>query len=214
MRHLIDFSWKCKYQMPIMLVSSISSCLNWITAHPDKRVPEEIIHDLEAPEMMGYGESKYIGERLLEAFTEASGIATAVLRVGQITGPVLSAAGSWNDREWFPSLVASSKYLGQLPTSLGTMGKISWIPVDLLAVIIVQLLEVLLEKKDAEAATTAPAVYNLVNPKGTDWSTLLPTVQEQLGGQSKIRTVLLKEWTEALALVSEDRPPGCRCRVA
>lgn len=200
--------------MPIMLVSSISSCLNWITAHPDKRVPEEIIHDLEAPEMMGYGESKYIGERLLEAFTEASGIATAVLRVGQITGPVLSAAGSWNDREWFPSLVASSKYLGQLPTSLGTMGKISWIPVDLLAVIIVQLLEVLLEKKDAEAATTAPAVYNLVNPKGTDWSTLLPTVQEQLGGQSKIRTVLLKEWTEALALVSEDRPPGCRCRVA
>ncbi|KAL1961532.1 hypothetical protein VTN77DRAFT_1637 [Rasamsonia byssochlamydoides] len=198
-RHLIDFSARCKYRAPILFVSSISSCLNWIGTHPEERVPEAVIHDLDAPEKLGYGESKYIGERLLEAFTTSCGIPSAVLRVGQIAGPVRSPSGVWNVREWFPSLVASSKYLGLLPRSLGTMGAISWIPVDVLAVIMVQLLEAI-QGKDPAAAVAAAAVhvYNLVNLRVTTWWTLLPTVQSQLGGPAKIRTVSLKDWTDAL----------------
>jgi nucleoside-diphosphate-sugar epimerase/aryl carrier-like protein len=141
-RHLIDFSNKCVNKAPILFVSSISTVLNWVYENPGQLVPETMIHDLSAPEVMGYGESKYVGERLIESFSKLSGTPCAVLRVGQIAGPVLSTAGSWNAHEWFPSLLASSKYLGLLPDSLGSMNTVSWVPVDILAKVIVQLLDV------------------------------------------------------------------------
>jgi nucleoside-diphosphate-sugar epimerase len=45
-------------------------------------VPEAVLHNLEALEKLGYAESKYISEQLLEDFTISSGIPNAVLRVG------------------------------------------------------------------------------------------------------------------------------------
>jgi thioester reductase-like protein len=188
--HLIDLAKRATSLVSIMFVSSISSVVNWIQNHPGQVVPENMIHDLDAPEHMGYGESKYIGERLLEA----SGVPSAVLRVGQVAGPVRSQAGSWNPQEWFPSLVTSSKYLGMLPASLGSMDSINWVPVDILATIMMQLLDVLNDETQRELCT----VYNVVNPRLARWSSLLPVVQTQLGGASKIRTTSMAEWTEAL----------------
>jgi thioester reductase-like protein len=200
MRNLIDLSAKSKSQAPILFVSSISTVLNWIDTHPDLPVPEVVLHDLDAPEKLGYAESKYVGERLLEYFTISSGIPNAVLRVGQIAGPVQSS-GCWNTQEWFPSLVASSKYLGMLPESLGTLDSIDWIPVNILALIIVQLLELVHDNVSSEGkseTSRSPAVYNLVNPKVTEWTALLSAVQEELGGESNVRIVPLEEWIQAL----------------
>uniref|UniRef100_A0A093VKL3 Linear gramicidin synthase subunit D n=1 Tax=Talaromyces marneffei PM1 TaxID=1077442 RepID=A0A093VKL3_TALMA len=194
-RHLVDLSRKCTYRAPILFISSISTALNWAQKNPGQSVPESIIDDLDSPEFFGYGESKYISERLIEAHSSSSGFTSSVLRVGQIAGPVLSTAGIWNLQEWFPSLLASSKHLGLLPESLGTINSISWVPVDILARIIVQLLS---QTYDTEADKSVLKVYNLVNPKIVSWSALLGTAQNGLGGPEKIRIVPLAEWVEAL----------------
>lgn len=202
-RNLIDFSNKCLNKAPILFISSISTVLNWVNENPGQLVPEAMIHDLSAPEVMGYGESKYVGERLIESYSKLSGTPCAVLRVGQIAGPVLSTAGSWNAREWFPSLLASSKYLGLLPDSLGAMNTVSWVPVDILAKVIVQLLDVTVSQT-VQSFVDEPAVYNLVNPQVSVWSDLMETVQEGLGGPSKIQAVPFGEWVEALAKSAND----------
>ncbi|KAF3405471.1 Iterative polyketide synthase [Talaromyces pinophilus] len=200
-RHLIDLSRKCTYRAPILFISSISTALNWMQKNPGQSVPESIIEDLESPEFLGYGESKYVSERLIEAHSSSSGLTSSVMRVGQIAGPVLSTAGIWNVQEWFPSLLASSKHLGLLPNSLGTMNSINWVPVDILARIIVQLLDHI---HDNEARPSALQVYNLVNPKTVSWSALLDTVQNGLGGPDKIQIVPLTEWVEALERSAQD----------
>lgn len=57
---------------------------------------------------MGYGESKYVGELLLEAGAEKSGVPTVICRVGQLAGPVTKKGGMWNKQEWLPSVSVSS----------------------------------------------------------------------------------------------------------
>ncbi|KAJ9348646.1 putative NRPS-like enzyme [Paecilomyces variotii] len=208
--NLIKFSARSSHQAPLIFISSISTVLNWIEKHPNTPVPELILHDLESPEKLGYGESKYIGERLVEAYSASSNVANAVLRVGQIAGPVLSTTGFWNKHEWFPSLIASSKHLGILPASLGTMNTIDWIPVDLMASIITELSS----QNGREHNAASLSVYNLVNPRPTGWSTLLPTVQEHLGGPAKIKVIPLPEWVGELekstalnhGYITEDNP--------
>lgn len=201
-RHLIDLSRKCEYQAPILFISSISTALNWIQKNPGKAVPESSIEDLDSPEFLGYGESKYVAERLIEAHSSSSGFTSSVMRVGQIAGPVLSTAGIWNVQEWFPSLLASSKHLAMLPDSLGTMNSISWVPVDVLARIIVQLLDATSDQSGS--SNDSLAVYNLVNPKVVSWSLLLDTVLDDLGGPDKIQVASLTEWVEALERSAQD----------
>ena len=61
---------------------------------------------------MGYGESKYIGELLLEAGAEKSGVPAVICRVGQLAGPV-KKGGVWSKQEWLPS-VSTRSLLPQL----------------------------------------------------------------------------------------------------
>jgi len=71
-------------------------------------VPESAFHDFTVPSAMGYGESKYVAELLLEQATEESGVAAAICRVGQLAGPVVKE-GIWNKQEWLPSVSAVKK---------------------------------------------------------------------------------------------------------
>ena len=52
---------------------------------------------------MGYGESKYVAERLLELAAEEFGVSAAICRVGQLAGPV-EKGGMWSKQEWLPSV--------------------------------------------------------------------------------------------------------------
>jgi thioester reductase-like protein len=53
----------------------------------------------------GYSESKWITERLLDAAGKKSEVSSAVLRIGQIAGPVEAGVrGIWNKVEWLPSV--------------------------------------------------------------------------------------------------------------
>ncbi len=69
-------------------------------------MPEKSFHDFTIPLAMGYAESKYIAELLLEAAVKESGISAVICRVGQLAGPVLKG-GMWNKQEWLPSVSIS-----------------------------------------------------------------------------------------------------------
>ena len=53
---------------------------------------------------MGYGESKYVAELLLEAGADKCGVPAVICRVGQLGGPVTKEKGMWTKQEWLPSV--------------------------------------------------------------------------------------------------------------
>lgn len=71
-------------------------------------MPEKAFHDFTIPEAMGYAESKYVAERLLEGAKASYGVSSAICRVGQLAGPV-HKRGVWSKQEWFPSVSISSR---------------------------------------------------------------------------------------------------------
>ena len=77
--------------------------MNWHGKHPNEKVPEKVFHDFTIPGALGYGESKYIGELLLETGAKECGVPAIVCRVGQLSGPVVKG-GVWNKQEWLPSV--------------------------------------------------------------------------------------------------------------
>lgn len=113
---LADFAVSAAHSPVIFFASSISSVLNYNGSSP--LIREEIISDTKAPSSMGYGESKYLAEILLDYASRTLSIDVRVARVGQIAGPVKDQ-GIWNEWEWLPSLVLSSLHVGAVPDSLG-----------------------------------------------------------------------------------------------
>ena len=178
------------------------------TAKDASPVPERVLDDWEMPEPIGYAESKYTAERLLDDARRVAGVNCAICRVGQIAGPV-AQNGIWNRNEWLPSPIASSKYLGKLPASLGPLNLVDWIPVDLLSKIILDLLfntsselsdicqssnGTCLQKSTVEPISTA--VFHAVNSFMVSWTDLVPAVQTVMGETLKI--VTLVEWVDIL----------------
>ncbi|KAH8673378.1 hypothetical protein BX600DRAFT_455167 [Xylariales sp. PMI_506] len=185
----------------------------------DGTLREEIHHRSGATLRQGYAQSKYIGERLIEAYVSSSGLPAAVLRVGQVAGPVKSAKGSWNAQEWFPSLVRSSKFIGALPQQSGSLAYIDWIPVDELATVVLEIAGIsdISGPKDGETVNTsvggaaqAKLVFNVMNPNPTSYEALLPGLSKGLGAE----IVPAEEWLDRLkesarkagGVVSEKNP--------
>ena len=92
---MLDFSAKSARKAPLVFISSVSSSLDWLNKHPNQKLPEEIIHDYDAPEYLGYGESKFVSELLIEKYSKVARITTAILRTGQIAG-ALKDKNFWN----------------------------------------------------------------------------------------------------------------------
>jgi len=185
-RHLINFSARATYAPRIFFVSSVGAVLS-----APSPVKEEVYHDPDVAQAMGYAESKHIAERLLHTAGLKSNIKSTICRVGQIAGPVLED-GIWNKREWLPSIIGTSKSMGCIPESLGPMGVVEWIPVDILAQILLELFDPA-SSQEPEAHTQ---VFHIVNPSPTDWSALLPTIKTHLG--DGIEAVSLATWMSRL----------------
>lgn len=113
---LSEFAVSAAHFPVAFFVSSISSVLGYHGSTPSIR--EEIISDNKAPSPMGYGESKYLAELLLDYASKRLSIDARIARVGQIAGPV-KGQGIWNEWECLPSLVLSSLHVGPVPDSLG-----------------------------------------------------------------------------------------------
>ena len=61
----------------------------------------------------GYGESKWVCERVAASVAEKTTLRPVIVRIGQIAG---SSSGAWKPSEWVPSIIKSSIHLGALPT--------------------------------------------------------------------------------------------------
>lgn len=193
-RGLINFSATFPDPPMILFVSSLSS-ITTLTGR--ETVPEAMITDSTAPSPMGYGESKYAAEHVLNNATKASqgAISTAILRVGQIAGPVKSSTAAWPEREWLPSLVISSRTVQALPDTLGRMEKVDWMPVDLLADGICEILESHHAWDMRTSAQNQPEsnVFHVVNPGTTTWADIIAPLLSETGIP---KTVSLKDWIE------------------
>ena len=114
-RNLVNFSVEAPMRPPIIFTSSIGTLGNWNAKHPGEKVPETPFHDFGIPTPSGYAESKYVAEQILENAARASGVPVAIVRVGQLGGPVVKDVGMWNKQEWLPSVsLPLSAYLRKL----------------------------------------------------------------------------------------------------
>ncbi|THV50449.1 hypothetical protein BGAL_0150g00130 [Botrytis galanthina] len=219
-RQLIDFSAHSRFGASIHFISSISTVGNWdvngsntpessnssTSSHSETesiltqfRVPEIPYEDWSLPQGLGYGQSKFVAERLITTACKVSNIPASIYRVGQIAGPK-SSEGKWNEQEWFPLILKSSTYLKALPSSLGPLEAVDWIPVDILGKVVYELVtssnhDTLESDSTSESSSESPRVYHLVNPKRTKYSdAVLPRLQSILD----LPIISFEEWVQRL----------------
>lgn len=187
LHHLINLALSCTpHAARLVFISSISAAGNW-GALPGARasVPESLLDDWKVARL-GYGQTKLVAERIIAEAARVSGLEGVVIRVGQVAGPVESGLqGAWPRQEWLPSLVRSSAALGVLPAGLGPLDRVDWVPVDVLARIVGELVGSgggLGVRDDGVGVTT-----NGIDSNGT-----ITTVDNQKGSEDKDTQSLLK----------------------
>ena len=143
---LIQFSLDVEMPDPavLMFCSSISTAMgegnsnsnsdnNSTIIIPEKPIPND---DLKLTMDMGYARSKLVGEKLVSAARSSYNARAFTLRIGQVSGH--SHHGLWNDTEMIPLIVRSALTVGALP-DLGSDVLCSWLPVDQLALVIIEI---------------------------------------------------------------------------
>ncbi|KAH7890598.1 acetyl-CoA synthetase-like protein [Phlebopus sp. FC_14] len=164
-RNLVDLGLASPYQSsnPIrfLFTSSIGSASSWDRTRGS--VPEEVILDPGVAVGTGYGESKYVAERIIVQ----SGLHATSLRIGQMTG---GPNGAWATTDWVPIIVKSSITLGALPD---VHGIVSWLRPQEVATAI-------LEIASTAGRNPPPPALNIVNPRGTRWREMISAVRDAI----------------------------------
>jgi thioester reductase-like protein len=81
-----------------------------------ERILERALGSVETCGTMGYAQSKYIAEKLLEeACSRQPKLSVAIVRAGQLSG---SLGGRWAKSEHIPILMKASVQLGKVPIDL------------------------------------------------------------------------------------------------
>lgn len=125
-RSLVDFSLESAHSAHIHFLSSIGAIGGW-TLSNGPVIPELPFEDCDVTLRQGYGEAKQVCERICLAASQTAGVPASIHRLGQIAGPC-TESGFWNLQEWLPAIVATSKTIGKIPSSLGAF-PVDWIPV-------------------------------------------------------------------------------------
>ena len=196
---LIEFSIGCKARPQLVFMSSIAAAGNWTSIHPGERVVEGLIRNFDAPSLDGYGQSKFVGEHVMASARHA-GLDVKIVRVGQVAGSLATSDGpGWKQSEWFPLLLATSKALGYLPASLGSMDNVDWVPVDIVAAAV---FDIVLK---SSAESNQAEVFNLTNPSAVSYSELLPGILQHLG-MSADAVIPLADWISKLQSLDATDP--------
>ncbi len=200
LRDLLHCSYRSPRRPLFLYVSSLGVAYSAGLSH----IPEEIFQDFSNVDG-GYAQSKYIAERMVETYALSTGCPAAVLRVGQIAGPV-NSGGLWPHREWFPTLLRASRHIGALPRTLGPHDAVDWIPVDILSSIVVEIAEHV-TLQTARPGADCPLVFNIANPERVPFGALLPYLTKVTP-----HTVGCTEWVRLLRLSAAENPgvPGAK----
>ncbi|KZP28667.1 putative aminoadipate reductase [Athelia psychrophila] len=183
-RNLIDLASHSRHASALRFVftSTIASSQGWDNAKGE--FPEEVQYDASTAVGGGYGEGKYVCERLLAK----SGLHATSFRIGQISGG--KPSGAWATSDWVPSFVKSGLVLGALPDAQGVA---SWLPMDVVSQAI---LDVALSKQSPSI------VLNIVHPRPSQWSTIITSVANALHragvAEHCLPLIPFKEWFERL----------------
>lgn len=188
-RHLAELAARSQRRARLIFVSSIASVMNWDTSLGE--VPEKVHTDYSVVGNSGYSQSKHTAEQILEKFAASADLSVSIVRVGQISGPIVSP-GTWSASDWLPMLVKTSKTLGVLPKSLGTGDLIDWVPIDIVAQVFMDVLDHELHRNHDSHCQ----VYHIANPNKTSWGALLPATCHVLG--SNVGLVPFHEWVHKL----------------
>ncbi|KAK0447907.1 uncharacterized protein EV420DRAFT_1713021 [Desarmillaria tabescens] len=172
LRNVIDLALTSRARL--IYTSSIAV---FQSADEDRPLAETHI-GAEVAHGMGYGESKWVSEELLRL---APGLRYLV-RVGQLTGGL---KGTWNVKEWIPSMIHSSTVLVYLPDDDKL---VSWVPVHEAAQAIV------------DNVDFPGPVMHLVHPEPVLWASLARVISHELA----VRLVPYGHWLQALEKSSLD----------
>ncbi|KAI0370654.1 acetyl-CoA synthetase-like protein [Pilatotrama ljubarskyi] len=174
-RNLVDLAISSPYKVAptFLFVSSIGIFMNYRGPAP---APEAPVDDPASPFGTGYSESKWVTEHVLQKVAEKTGVHTVVMRLGQVTG---NRVGYWNEKEWFPAVVKSARFIGCLPD---VEGNITWIPGYEAA------------KAFTEMRRSTEPFVHLVHPHPVPWHHIITPIAEELG----VPLVSFGEWFSAL----------------
>ncbi|KAK1220933.1 hypothetical protein PQX77_016273 [Marasmius sp. AFHP31] len=185
LRGLIDHVRSLGVGVKFLFTSSISTAHSW-NGNGEAGFPEKTM-DARYAVGSGYGEAKYVCERILNN----SGIPATTFRIGQITG------SAWAETDWFPILVRSSLELGVLPDAVGV---VSWIPSHTVSSTIL----------DIGLNPTHTPIVNLVHPHPVRWSDVIFEVKSALQdqGHKDLKIVPYTEWFRLLEQKAEAAAGG------
>ncbi|KAJ6500294.1 hypothetical protein DFH09DRAFT_944969 [Mycena vulgaris] len=173
-RNLVDFALSSvQVQPPRFIFVSTAGVFRNLTA---PIALEQSIPDAKTSAGLGYGESKWVTEQMLESAGQKTALNPVVVRPGQLSGGV---GGAWKTSEWFPTLLRASQLLGNLPV---ISGHISWVPIQHAAKILV------------EMRTSRSNYLHLTHPHPVPFSDVLLLVAEAL----KLPMVPYSRWVESL----------------
>lgn len=155
--------------------------------------PEEVCQDWLRAEPMGYTQSKLIAERLIATTAATTGVKSVICRIGQLGGVLNEEIWNgkvppWPEKEWLPAMLASSIQLSAVPSSLGLLDKIDWVPADLAAAAVCELMSA------ASAMHELCQIYHITNPQPTAWKDLLPKLEPY----ANLQRVTLADWVALL----------------
>ncbi|RAK79580.1 NRPS-like enzyme [Aspergillus fijiensis CBS 313.89] len=193
LRRLLNLVEESPRQAHLHYMSSVSTVGAWQASH-GSTIPETL-HEASAVQELGYAESKFVAESMCGIAAQRSNLRISIHRIGQLGGPSSPRGGMWNPRDWFPSMVRSSFTIGKVPDALGAI-KVNWIPIDLAAQAIVQIVQ----RRHEEQNLTGLKVYHVVNPEPKDWELFAPLVARAC----KAKMVPLEEWVNELQQISDD----------
>ncbi|KAI0438909.1 male sterility protein-domain-containing protein [Xylaria telfairii] len=190
-RHLADFAAEADHRVAVVFISSIGTVHHWDPTSGS--VPEERMEDWSLPSN-SYGRSKMAGSLILDDAAAVGDFPAASIRVGQIAGPEANA-GMWNRKEWLPSMIASSLYMGILPRDLGSHNRVDWVPVERVAKLVLDVVGAAPERRIR--ANEINGYFHAVNASVTTWDKLAPAVQQYYGARIN-RLVSWQEWVDRL----------------
>lgn len=187
MRNLLDVAGTVSSRLPagekftFQFISSIATVGHWPLWTGNPSVPEERM-TIESVLPTGYGDAKYVCERMLDEtlHRHPSRFRAMVVRPGQIAGS--STSGYWNPMEHLSFLFKSSQTLRALPD---LDGPLSWTPVDTVAGTLADIL-----------TTASPhPVYHIDNPIRQPWKEALSTLAAAMDIPSH-NVVPLEAWIQ------------------
>lgn len=196
-----NFSLLSPRRPHLFFISSISAISNYPSLHPSSpkiKIPESIPSNLSSASPMGYAESKLVSEHILDSISKSHPNPKEtnfnILRIGQIAGPI-KEQGGWNENEWFPAMLKSSRMLGAVPVGLGCMDGVDWVGVDICAGVVIDILHSTFDSFEEDKEGGAK-VFNLVNPSTVKFGDLVLAIKKRLG--AGVEVVSFGTWVQAL----------------